>query len=106
MAKRVCAEAGCPTLTDRTRCPDHERARDRARGTRQQRGYDAAHDAIRRASVAKLNAGQMLTCWRCGGPITSAADLHIGHDDIDRTITRGDEHSSCNLSAAGGTSHS
>lgn len=101
MAKRVCAEPGCPTLTTATRCPDHERARDRARGTRQQRGYDAAHDATRRASIAKLTAGHTLTCWRCGEPITTADELHIGHDDHDRSITRGDEHRSCNLQAAG-----
>lgn len=101
MAKRVCAEPGCPTLTDTTRCLDHTRDHDRARGTRQQRGYDAAHDATRRASVAKLAAGRTLTCWRCSQPITSADELHIGHDDHDRSITRGDEHRACNLKAAG-----
>lgn len=105
MAKRICAEPGCPELTNTTRCPDHTRQHDRARGTRQQRGYNAAHDATRRASIAKLNAGQTLTCWRCNGPITTVADLHIGHDDHDRSITRGDEHARCNLQAAGRTSH-
>lgn len=105
MAKRVCAEPDCPALTDQTRCPAHTRARDRARGTRQQRGYDASHDAIRRMLVRKLSAGQDLTCWRCGQPIRTEAELHVGHDDHDRSITRGAEHAACNLAAAGRSSH-
>lgn len=105
MAKRVCAEVGCPALTDTTRCPTHTRQRDRERGTRQQRGYDQAHDQLRAAAVATLAAGHTLTCWRCGRAITTADDMHIGHDDLDRTITRGPEHKKCNLSAAGKARH-
>lgn len=43
-ALTVCAQPGCPTLTDATRCTDHRadehRRRDQRRGTRTQRGYD------------------------------------------------------------------
>lgn len=106
MAKRVCLEPGCPTLTDRRRCPTHERARDKARGTRQQRGYDAAHYREANRLRDLIRAGHQVTCWRCGLPITDADDCHLGHDDHDRNITRGAEHGrTCNLAAAGRASH-
>lgn len=97
----------CPALGPwtRGRCPAHDRARDKARGTRQQRGYDTIHDQARAEAVAQLRAGHALTCWRCGQPITDEHDMHIGHDDHDRDITRGPEHATCNLSAAGRISH-
>jgi hypothetical protein len=43
MAKRVCLTDGCPTLTDTTRCADHTRERDRARGSASARGYDGQY---------------------------------------------------------------
>ena len=106
MAKRVCAEAGCPQLTNTTRCPTHTRAKDKARGTRQQRGYDAAHVKEAAAWRAKIARGEHVTCWRCGLPITDPDDCHLGHDDRDRSITRGPEHGrACNLRAAGKAAH-
>jgi hypothetical protein len=106
MAKRVCAEAGCPTLTDATRCTTHTRAKDKARGTRQQRGYTAEHDREARAWRERVARGELVKCWRCGKPITDPSDLHLGHDDLDRSITRGPEHGrACNLSAAGRARH-
>jgi hypothetical protein len=101
MAKRPCSEPGCPTLTTTTRCPTHTRQRDKARGTRQQRGYDAAHTREAQAWRDRIRRGERVTCWRCAEPITDAADCHLGHDDVDRTITRGPEHATCNLRAAG-----
>lgn len=44
MALRVCAEPNCPALTASTRCNEHTRAKDKARGTRQERGYDAEYE--------------------------------------------------------------
>lgn len=35
----VCTQPGCPTLTPGSRCSEHERAADTARGTAAQRGY-------------------------------------------------------------------
>ena len=106
-AKRRCLD--CPRIIPATaykgRCPDCNRARDKARGTRQERGYDATHDRTRAALVARLRAGETLTCWRCNGAITSEHDMHVGHDDADRSITHGAECSTCNLSAAGRNSH-
>ena len=102
MAKRVCAEPGCPTLTDKTRCVEHTRQRDKARGTRQQRGYDAEHDRMAQEWRAKVARGERVICWRCGERITDPSDCHLGHDDHDRSITRGPEHGRrCNLAAAG-----
>ena len=101
MAK-VCID--CPAIGDwkRGRCPTHDRARDKARGRRQARGYDANHTRTAATWRARVAAGEHVTCWRCGEPITDPADCHLGHDDEDRNITRGPEHGRrCNLSAAG-----
>lgn len=106
MPRKVCAEPGCPTLTDRTRCNTHERARDRARGTRQERGYGADHDREAKRWRDAVRRGELVTCWRCGDPITDPNDCHLGHDDHDRRVTRGPEHGrGCNLSAAGRARH-
>jgi hypothetical protein len=60
-----------------------------------------AHQARSRQAKQQVRTGQAVTCWRCGQPITDPTDLHIGHDDQDRDITRGPEHALCNLRAAG-----
>lgn len=110
MSKRPCLEPGCPTLTDRTRCPQHTRARDAARGRRQDRGYDTAYDQQHRAWQRRLDAGEVVMCWRCdelGKP--HAVDprpghWHLGHDLVDRSIIRGPQCPASNLDdAARGT---
>jgi hypothetical protein len=104
---RVCAEPGCPTLTDRTRCTEHTRARDKARGTRQERGYDAAYDQRRREDMHRYALGEVLYCWRCGKPVFPH-DYSLGHCDDDRTVIHGAEHlRACNLAnTRGGCPHS
>ena len=77
---KVCVEPGCPVLTKRTRCPEHERAKDRARGTRAERGYGAAHDALRADYQRRMNRGEEFDCWRCEDPI-DPEHWHLGHDD-------------------------
>jgi 5-methylcytosine-specific restriction endonuclease McrA len=107
VGKRVCSEHGCPVLIDKAgRCDTHRRAKDRARGTRQQRGYDADYDAARRADMARLSRGEVLTCWRCGDPVT-ASDYSLGHCDDDRSVLHGPEHlTRCNLAnTRGGCPH-
>lgn len=105
MAKRVCAEPGCPTLTNTTRCPTHTRAKDKARGKRAHgSGTDWAHTKLRRQWQQRMDAGEHVNCWRCGHPI-NPRDWHLGHDDADRTKYRGPEHPKCNLSAAGRARH-
>lgn len=106
MAKRLrmstCAEGGCPKLTSNTRCPEHTRSKDRARGTRQQRGYDADYDATRRAYQQRMDDGEVFMCWRCpelGRPphLVDPTDWHLGHDNDDRSIIRGPQCSWSNL---------
>lgn len=100
MTSRVCLEVGCPVLTKgKSRCDQHERAKDKARGTRQERGYDAAHDATR-ARWAPLVATGHVRCWRCREYIASDAPFDLGHDDKDRTKYRGPEHVACNRATA------
>jgi 5-methylcytosine-specific restriction protein A len=45
---RPCAEPRCPVLVVKGRCPTHARTVDVARGTAQERGYDAAWAAYSR----------------------------------------------------------
>lgn len=98
MGIRVCAEPGCPTITDQTRCPPHRAAREQQRGTRTARGYD--NDYLRAATRAKRTAGS--TCPRCnerftadnpptGGHIVAIRDGGSTHDGIEAQCRR------CNL---------
>lgn len=101
MSKRVCLEPGCPTLTTGARCAPHRRARDKARGTRQERGYDADHDRLRAEWQRKLDAGLVAFCWRCKRTRIDPRNWHLGHDDADRSLYRGPECPPCNLATAG-----
>lgn len=102
----VCTEAGCPELVESGRCTKHRRERDKARGTRQQRGYDAAYDAQHAAYMRQLAAGVVLTCWRCK-TVVLPHEFSLGHCDDDRTIIHGPEHlRRCNLAnTRGGCPH-
>lgn len=105
-AKHPCAEPGCPTAVPHgtSRCPDHQRARDKARGSRQQRGYGAAHDRLRATLATHLAAGHTIPCARCGAPIGHGDDWHLDHTD-DRADWLGPSCALCNLSAAGKAAH-
>lgn len=107
MPSRPCLDCGqpfTPTPTMRSRCPAHhiprerarQAARDAARPSPRERGYTAEHTRARAALAARLARGEALACWRCANPITTNADLVLGHDDADRSVTRGPEHRSCN----------
>lgn len=102
---RVCVEPGCPALTRASRCRDHERAKDKARGTRQQRGYDAKHDALRAHYQGRMDAGETFTCWRCtelGKPHNvDPMSWDLGHDDADRSMYLGPECQAGNRATAG-----
>ena len=104
MALKVCAEPGCPILTDITRCPTHTRQRDRARGSSTARGYDKAHER-RRAGNAPRVAARLVDCWRCGGRISPLDEWDEGHCDDDRTTYHGPEHVPCNRGARGPCPH-
>jgi hypothetical protein len=76
-APRPCLVSGCPLLTTTgPRCPTHTRQKDQARGTRQQRGYDATHDQARRALIATL---PHYCAYGCGRTLTHPNELVAAH---------------------------
>lgn len=97
---RVCGEPDCPELTHATRCHMHRREREQLRGTRQARGYGAAHVATRDAWVPIVAAGHV-PCARCGELITPGSSWDLGHHDTDRATYTGPEHAACNRATAG-----
>lgn len=103
---RVCSTPGCPELCDAGKCQSCRRKADQARGTRQQRGYDATYDAQRKAGAHALAQGAVLTCWRCGG-VVMPHDYSLGHCDDNRAVIHGPEHlRQCNLAnTRGGCPH-
>lgn len=102
---RICAVPGCPTAyPDRnTYCPTHRRKADKARGTRQARGYNAGHDKLRAQWAPKVATGRV-PCARCGEPIAPGASWALDHSD-DRTHYLGPSHTHCNNSAGGKAAH-
>lgn len=102
-AKRICSKPGCPSPSNGGLCTTHAREADRARGTREQRGYGPEHQALRRQWAHKVKAGTV-RCAKCNQPIKPGTPWHLGHTD-DRTKWTGPEHPFCNTSDAGKRSH-
>ena len=102
MSKRVCAESGCGTLVEAGvrdgRCEEHRRARDKARGTRQERGYDRAHELTREELLPQAY-GQ--PCRYCGQRMWPHQNLVLDHT-ADRTGYRGIVHADYRDCPAGG----
>jgi hypothetical protein len=99
---RVCAEPDCPELTTARRCQVHQAQQEQARGTRQQRGYDAEHMATR-AALLPLAYGTRCPIGgpRCVGYMYPHHELHLHHSTplaVDSSA-RGDQIvcSPCNL---------
>lgn len=101
MGMRVCIEPGCPTLTKATRCTDHARAKDKARGTTAERGYGKDHRDLR-TNLAPMAIGK--TCHFCGEPMIEGQALALDHTE-DRAGYRGMAHLSCNAADGGRRSH-
>lgn len=109
MAMKVCAEPGCPTLTARSRCTIHARAKERSRGTHTQRGYDATHDRIRAEWAPRVATGTIRChnphCRRPNDPLIHPGEpWDLGHTP-DRRGYRGPEHDTCNRSEGGRAAH-
>lgn len=101
---RVCSTPGCPNLIPKPgRCPTHAQAHERARGSRQTRGYNADHDR-ERARWAPLVRTGTINCARCGQPIKPAAPWDLDHSD-DRQSYLGPAHARCNRQAGGQKAH-
>ena len=100
MAGRRCPGERCPRiLTQGQRyCPQHALEYEQRRGTPAQRGYDAEHQKLRRTWQARLDAGEIIHCARCGSRINPCA-WDLGHDD--QRQHRGPECIPCNRSAGG-----
>ena len=88
---RICSAPGCPRIVTTTRCADHERQHDQARGTKAERGYGLEHARLRRKWAPTVARGTA-TCSRCGNLIARSGYL-------------GPSHTRCNLSAAGRAAH-
>jgi hypothetical protein len=114
-AKQVCACTGCSAhpgscsvVVGKGLCQPCSGVADRARGSRQQRGYDAEHDALRRRWKPKVERGGVhCHAERCLMParlILTGQDWDLGHTD-DRKQWTGPEHAFCNRSAGGRAAH-
>lgn len=55
-------------------------------------GWGTAHQKLRAGYVQRMAQGEQFNCWRCGRWINPAMPWDLGHDDMDRSITRGPEH--------------
>lgn len=97
---RVCSEPGCPNLQAEAICVRHRRERERRRGTRQQRGYGADHNALRAHYQRRMDAGEVFYCWRCTTTRIDPKAWQLGHDDADRGKYRGPECIPCNSATA------
>ena len=87
MGLRVCAVPGCPRLQPETKCAEHRREAERARGTRQARGYDAAFERAKR-TPEYVNATH---CANCGQPFTRDNPKTGGHSVALRDGGKGSE---------------
>ena len=102
---RLCPAPKCPAMVERAGyCREHQRGRERARGSAAARGYGPDHVRRRREAEPLVAAGRV-RCWRCGKLIMPGQAWDLGHDDADRSIYRGPEHERCNRSAAGRSAH-
>lgn len=97
---KVCSEPGCPNIQTEGRCLEHRREHEKARGSRQARGYGAEHQRLRARIQSYLDAGVPYRCWRCTKPI-DPANWTLGHCDDDRDIYHGTECPSCDYATTG-----
>lgn len=95
--KRACIDCGTPTTG--TRCILHTRAVDRARGSRQARGYDTSHDHARAELALLLPApcGGDMGAPYCGRWITPS-DRWVAAHRVDGAPSLGyvHAHAACN----------
>ena len=73
---RVCLGPECGRLVEapRNRCPDHQTAWSRQRGSSAQRGYGPAHQRLRTKMV-----GPLTRCSRCQQMATPGNPMELDH---------------------------
>ncbi len=85
-------------MAERGRCAPCRAEQERTRGRRQQRGYDAEHERVRRVLLLLHIDGT--PCRRCGAPMLRGQALDAAHstDLRDDPTARADhlEHAACN----------
>lgn len=96
MLPRPCLDCGVLVM-GASRCTVCARKRDRARGTSSQRGYGAAHQALREQWRSTVDAG-FAVCRRCGHPIRPGESWDLDHAD-DGSGYLGPSHARCNRAA-------
>jgi hypothetical protein len=67
------------------------------RAPKKARGYGYQFQKLRKALLPQAYG---TPCSRCGQPMLKGQELHLDHDDWDRTKLRGFSHAACNLRAA------
>jgi hypothetical protein len=100
-AKRVCPRPGCPALipAGARYCPTHAREYETRRGTRQARGYDARHNALRADWQRRIDRGERVVCATCPTVLTGRT-WDLGHAD-DRRAYIGPQCLPCNRGDGG-----
>ncbi len=71
--------------------------RSRKRAPKKARGYGYEFQKLRKQLLPQAYGKP---CSRCGLPMLKGQELHLDHDDWDRTKLRGFSHAACNLRAA------
>lgn len=103
-ARRICPKPGCPQPAEGRYCPAHNKDYEKARGSRQKRGYGSNHYRQRAVAARQVEAG-LVNCARCGQRIHPGTEWALDHDDTDRTKYLGPSHKHCNDSAGGKAAH-
>ena len=102
-ARRRCTGSPtCPALLPAGArfCPRHAQEYEARRGTREDRGYGAAHERERARWQRRIDAGEDVRCADgCGTRILGTA-WHLGHSE-DRSVWLGPQTIACNLRDAG-----
>jgi hypothetical protein len=99
---RLCLD--CGTLTQRTRCPDCDHRKDRARQQRRGDRYGHAHQQQRALWQQRID-DELVHCWSCGLPLPIGdRTWHLGHRNHLGLVPH-PEHAACNLRAAGAGLH-
>lgn len=95
----VCSRPGCPNVVTgkQAECPSCKAQRAAERPGRQERGYDASHDAERLRWAPVVARGEV-DCARCGKRIGRGEPWALDHRD-DRAGYLGPSHRSCNDAA-------
>ena len=85
---RICLEPGCSARVPRGRCDRHRRTSERARGSRHERGYDAAWTRLRNWFMAQPENQLCVVCLREGRYERATDADHVipfkGRDDPKR----------------------